>query len=910
MLHGRQQECAHIDDLLARARLGHSGALVVRGEAGIGKSALLDYAAQHAGGMRVLRGAGIEAESEFPFAAVHQLLRPLSAHIDSVPDRQRAALRAAFGLTETARDDRFLVSIGILSLLSEAAEHQPVLCLVDDAQWLDEPSADALAFTARRLEAEGVVLIFAVRDNETGVLVDAGLPELRLRGLDVDAAAALLSEGVPVSAQVRDLLVAGTAGNPLGLRELPGSLSSDQLAGREPLPDRLPLGAELERVFLAQVHREPPDTQTMLLLAAAEQTGDVRVVLAAAQLLGIAVDALDRAERDQVVGVEDDRVVFRHPLVRSAVYRGATFLQRRAANQALAAVLTDPADIDRRVWQLASAAVGPDDALAADLSAAAERALRRGGHAAAATAFERAAALTSAAEPQAGLLLAAARAAWQAGKTDRATGLLGRAAPLATAPVLRARIDALRGTIEFACGAPLAAYESLRSGSDLLSELDPTEAANMLAEMGLIAWMSGDLPHLAEAGLRLTGMPHPRDSATVTAQLVLGLYQFLQGDTGSAAQTLHRAADAAEEADDPQALAQAAAAAMFIGDDARALALFARTAARSRADGAVDRLPMVLAPMASLQAWCGRYGSAVANATEGLQLARDTGQENPAAHLRSVLAWVAAVQGREQDCRDAAAAALARAIGHRLGPQAAIASWALAVLDLGMGRPAEAFDRLNALAGASPGEGHQVVKVFSAADLVEAGVRTGRLDEAKGAAATLRGWAAHMRAPWALALAARCDGLLDQRDADAHFAAAADLHTQGSRPFDAARTELLRGESLRRRRSRAAARTHLRAALETFERLGAAPWAERARVELQATGETARKRDPSTISELTPQELQIVRLVGAGGTNREIAAELFLSPRTIDYHLHKIFIKLGMTSRSELVRLTASGAAE
>ncbi|HEX8627968.1 MAG TPA: helix-turn-helix transcriptional regulator, partial [Catenuloplanes sp.] len=312
--------------------------------------------------------------------------------------------------------------------------------------------------------------------------------------------------------------------------------------------------------------------------------------------------------------------------------------------------------------------------------------------------------------------------------------------------------------------------------------------------------------------------------------------------------------------------------------------------------------------MASLEMWTGRYAAAAASATEGLRLALDTGQENPAAHHRGVLAWIAAVQGREQDCRDNAAAALARAIGHRLGPQAAIASWALAVLDVGLGRPTEAFDRLTALAAAGAGEGHPMVKIFAAADLVEVATRTGRDAEARTAATTLQTWADHAGATWGLALAARCQGLLtDGEDADAHFARAVHLHAGSGRPFDAARTELLWGGLLRRRRRRTQARTHLRAACEAFERLGAVPWAELARAELQATGETARKRDPSTVGDLTPQELVIARLVGAGGTNREIAAQLFLSPRTVDYHLHKVFAKLGMSARSELVRMAVSG---
>jgi DNA-binding CsgD family transcriptional regulator len=902
MLHGRSRECARIDELLDAGRAGRSGVLVIGGEPGVGKSALLDYARGRGEGFRVLRSAGIESESEFPFAAVHQLVRPVWDHVVDLPTRQRVAVDGAFGLGPASGDDGFLVSLGILGALSDAASDCPVLCLIDDAQWLDEPSADALTFVARRLEADGIVMLFAVRDHETAVLTAAGLPRLQLDGLDTTAAHALLCEGRSMSERVRDVLVDLAAGNPLGLRELPTSLTEDQLSGRAPLPDRMPLSDGLERAFLARIRRLPDATQTVLLLAAAEQTADLRGVLAAAALLEVPVDALGDAEAAGIVYIDDDRVAFRQPMVRSAVYRGATFLQRRAANQALAAVLTGPEHADRRTWQLASAAVGPDEGLAAQLVAIAEGASARGGHASAAAALERAAELTSAQEVQAQRLFAAAQSAWRAGKPERARMALDRAAPLAGDVRLRAEIHQLHGTIAFACSELDTAYESLRRGADLIVAIDPPLAAGMLAEMGRIAWVSGDVPRIGEAARRLVALPTPTGRTAVTASLVVGLDHFLTGDTAAATAALQGAADSVEDSDDFTLLGQTGAAAMFLGDDARALSMIIRACAAARTAGAVDALPTLLGPLGALQAWTGRYGSSAATATEGLRLALDTGQENAAAHHRSVLAWLAAVQGREQDCRDAAAASLARAIGHRLGPHAGISSWALALCDLGMGRPAEAFDRLDAMAGARTGEGHQVVRTFAAADYVEAALRVDRTDRAEEAAMLLRAWASHVRAPWALALSARCDALLAD-GSEEHFARAAALHAKSSRPFDAARTDLLRGEFLRRRRSRAQARTHLRAACEAFEGLGATPWAERARVELQATGETARKRDPSTMTQLTPQELQIARLVGAGGTNREIAAELFLSPRTIDYHLHKIFTKLGMSSRTELARL-------
>jgi DNA-binding NarL/FixJ family response regulator len=903
MLHGRGRECARVGQLLAEARERRSGVLVVRGEAGIGKSALLAYAAEHADGIRVLRGVGVESESEFPFAAVHQLLHPVRRYIERLPAPQRAALQGAFGVGGDAGADRFLISVAVLSLLAEVAEEQPLLCLLDDAQWLDGASADALTFAARRLEAEGIALLFAARDDDIRSFAAPGLPALRLVGLDQESAAALLPPST--APEVREVLVASAAGNPLGLLELPASLSVAQLAGREPLPERLPLGTE---VFGQRVRRQPADTQTLLLVAAAEDSGDLGVVLRAAQALGVEAAALDDAEAAGLVRVDEAVISFRHPLVRSAVYEGATFGRRRAVHEALAAVQNG--DTDRRSWHLAAAATGPDEEVAAGLERSAERARRRGGHAAAASAWERAAELTAGEEPRARRLAAAAQSAWLARHTHRARGLLDRAAALTSDPLLCADIEHLRGYIEQVAGTPVAAYAVLTAGSELVESRDPAKAALMLADAGQIAWTVGDLPGLREAGDRLERLPAPGGAATVIARLVVGLGAFLRGDTARAATLMHDGVRLAEEEDEPRALRLAAACAMFVGDDVHALALFTRAVARARADGAVDWLPGLLAPLASLEMWTGRHASAAANATEGLRLAQETGQENPAAHHRSVLAWLAAVQGREDECHAAADASLARAIGHRLGPPAGIAAWAVGLSELGAGRPAEAFERLGALAAAGPGEGHQIVTVFASADLVDAAIRAGREDQALAALATLEGWAENTGSAWGHALVARCRGLLSTADkAEGYFAEAIALHAGGGRPFDTARTELAYGQALRRQRRRADARVHLRAAYDGFARLGAEPWAELTRAELRATGETARRREPGTLTQLTPQEHQVARLVGGGATNREVAAQLFLSPRTVDYHLHKVFTKLGIASRAELVLMSLHNPA-
>lgn len=922
MLYGRARECTQIDQLLAAARERRSQALVVRGEPGIGKSALLGYAAEQASGLQILRTAGIQAESQLPFAAVHNLLLTVLDRADAIPERQNAALLSAFGLGPATAEDRFLISLAVLSILAEVAEAAPLLCLVDDAQWLDEPSADALTFAARRVQAEGIVVLFAARDDPTKPFVAQCLPELRIGGIDPSAAGVLLAEhtGAPVAASVRDRLVADTLGNPLALAESARSLSAAQIAGRDPLPDQLPVGHDLERLFLDRAAELPADTQTVLLVAAAHDTGQLDTVLRAAEVLGVEAAALDQAleqaETSGLLKIDSAVVSFVHPLVRSAIYRNAVTARRQEVERALADVLDAAVDADRKAWHLAKAAAGPDPEVADALHAAAERARARGGHAAAAAAFDRAAALTTEPELAAARLAEAANAAWLAGQPDRARTLLDQAAALAGAPALRARVEHLRGSIEGDCGTPSAAYAILIAGSELVMSADPARAAQMLSDAGLFAWAGGDLARLSDVSRRFEELPSSDDGLAgfVGAHIIVGLAGLLRGDTSSTAARLRQAADLAGASKEPRALTGAAAGAMFVGDDVRAIDLFCTAVALTRTAAEAANLPRLLAPLAMVETMTNRYAAALADATEGLRLAEETGQHNPAAHLRSVLALIAAVQGRAQDCRDLATAALTRAIGQRLGPHAAIASWALALLDLGAGRAHEAFDRLEALAGAAPGEGNQIVMLMATADLVEAAARTQHQAAATAATKKLQWWATDTGAPWANALAARCHGLLavdsaSPDDQDRHFAEALRLHAPVGRPFDMARTQLLYGENLRRRRRRADARKYLRAAHETFERLGATPWAEQAGKELLATGETARKRDVGTADQLTPQELQIARFVSRGETNRSIATLLFLSPRTVDYHLRKIFAKLGLTSRAELIRMALTDDA-
>jgi DNA-binding CsgD family transcriptional regulator len=762
--------------------------------------------------------------------------------------------------------DRFLVSVAVLSLLAEAAQDRPVLCLVDEAQWLDRSSAQSLTFAARRLEAEGVVCLFAARDGDPRDFPAPGLPDLHLQGLDPEPAAALLAAaGLDLPAAVVDRLVERTGGNPLALLELPGTLEPGQLAGRAPLEDVLPLTARLEETFGERVRGLPTEARTILLVAAVETGGDPAVVLRAGARLGVGPEALEDAESAGLVRT-GGRLEFRHPLVRSAAYQVATLAARQAAHRALAEVLTREDTADQRAWHLAAATVGPDEAAAAELERSADRARRRGGHAAAAAALERSAELTGDDAEHGRRLAAAAGAAWLAGQPDRAAALLERANQLAADP--------------------------------------SSQALQMLVEAAEITSYAGDVTPTAEFGRRAAALPVVDKAGEFLSDLLQGMGRVAEGDGEHGGPLLRRAIALAGTLQDPRRLMWAGIAAFFLGETEAGNALYIRAVARARQEGAVGLLPQALEYLAPVELSAGRYDAATASATEGLRLARDTGNDtSPCRHL-CTLAHLAALRGDEDTCRALAAEALERAAARGLGLIATLAGYALATLELGQNRPAEALARLERLLAAGPGAGSPFFAAYTVPDLVEAAVRSGQPEAATGPLAAFEQLAALAGTAEPLAQLARCHGLLaPDDDAAAHFEEALARHEGPGRPFDLARTQLAYGETLRRARRRREARTHLREALGTFERLGAAPWAERAGAELRATGETARRRDPSTLSQLTPQELQIIRLVGEGGTNREIGAQLFLSRRTIDYHLRNVFVKLGVSSRAELIRL-------
>jgi DNA-binding CsgD family transcriptional regulator len=900
---GRAAESSTVERMLAGAREGRSAVLIVRGEAGVGKSALLEAGLEQADDFMVLRGVGVEVESELAYAALHQILRPVFDRIDRLPEPQAAALRAAFGLSSETVGERFLVSVGVLGLLSEAAEERPLVCIVDDAQWLDRPSADALLFTARRLEAEPIAVFFGVRDGDERPFSSRGLPELRLERLSATDSRTLVAErlGPSVAPDVVEWVVDNANGNPLALLELPSTLTAQQLAGLDPLATKLAPTTTVEQLYLDRVKELPPATQSLLVVAAAEESGARATIQRACHELGLESSELAAAEAAGLIQVDADRLVFKHPLVRSAVYRSAAFTEREDAHRVLAVASTAERNPDRAAWHRAAATVGTDEAIARELERTAERARLRSGHAAAASALERAAELSDDEAAQARRLVAAATAAWHAGQPERATGLLDRAAPVARDPHLRADLDHVRGVIEWRCGSLPDASRTLLAGAAKIAPLAPEKAVEMLADAGIAAWDTGDYERFAEAGEQAAALPRSGDDEhALLAEVLAGAVRMSLGTPPADLPHALAAIDRARELTEPRLLTWAAIAAELAGDGALESELLGRAAALARASGAVDRLTVAL-ESATIQGFLAGRHTVATEATEGLMLAREAGLPNAASLHLAALAWLAAVQGRDDECR--ARAAEARKIAHPNGHGLAnsVAEWALALLDLGVGRPEEAAERLVSLSAAPPGVAHPFYVLSSAPDLVEAAIRAGNREAAESASATLERFATPGAPTWARALAARCRGLLQHGEpAERDLAHALELH---GNPFDRARTELLYGELLRRSRRRAEARTHLRAALDAFERLRAEPWAERVRTELRASGESARKRDSSGIEQLTPQELQIARLVAEGHSNKEVAAQLFLSPRTVEYHLRKVFAKLGVTSRSELVRL-------
>ena len=891
---GRRSELEAVADLLERARDGRSGVLVLCGVPGVGKTALLEHVAATAGGFRVLRAEGVEAETELAFAALHQLLLPLSPLIDRLPAPQRGALAALFGADAGGAADRFAVAAGTLGLLAEAAGAQPLLCTVDDVQWIDRPSAEALGFVARRLGAEPIALLIARREGEP---VPAGLgrfPELELGGLELEDARVLLAGAAHLAPADRERVLEVAGGIPLALLELPGGPLGGGAGGG--------MGG-VEAAFAERLACLPPGTREAVLLAAADDDPCGATTLRALPAAGLTVADLGAAEAAGLLWADGGRVAFRHPLVRSAAYGLATFEQRCGAHAALAAALSEPADADRRAWHRAAAAAAPDADVAADHARSAERARARGGHAAAAAALERAARLTEAAPARAHRLVAAAEAAQLAGDAGHASALVAEGLTLAADPGTTAEASAIRGAIRAQTGELWEGERDLRAAADALAALQPGRAlriALLAAEAAAVDGRHGDAGALAHwaGGLAIGDGAPDRALAAFAA----GIAAMFAGDVGAARAAFAQAGRLATSAGDPQALILAGTGAVYVGDVVASRRMLAEAVAIARARGAVAALAFALQLVAHVELLEGRFALAGTDAAEGLALAQETGADAVAAQCRALLAWRAAVRGAEEEARELATAALVWAGAQPRRLAAESAQRALALADLGAGRFDAGLDRLLTLH--APGA-HPARRLLGVGDLVEAAVRAGRAEAVEEPLAALTAWTAATGSAWGAAIVAGAAVQLatDAETAEAAYATATAAHDRAELPFDRGRLELRLGEHLRRAQQRVDARRHLRLALDWFAQTGAAPWEQRAAAELRATGETARRRDASTLDELTAQELQIARLVAGGATNRDVAGRLFLSPRTVEYHLRKVFQKVGVTSRTQLAGL-------
>ncbi|NRQ32386.1 AAA family ATPase [Nonomuraea sp. NN258] len=1044
---GRNAEIALLSGMIAESRAGRGNAVAVFGEAGIGKSALLAEVVRTSADddLLVLRATGIEAEAELPFAALHLLLRPARHLVDRLPGAQRTALRGAFGegappaAGQEDGPDRFLVGLAVLTLLADLAEERPLLCLVDDVQWLDQASVDALLFAARRLAAERITMFFAgrqgpepavhglpeVRPSGQAEVRLSGLPEVRLSGLTKDDCERLLAErATDLAPQARDRVIEEAEGNPLALLQFAGLLTPEQRAGHlaplPPLPPGSSLAGRLEQSLRAAIRRLPERTRLLLLVAAADGSGSLRLVLTAARALGAGPEDLEPGEHAALVEVSDGWLRFAHPLIKAAAYHEAPLVRRVAAHRALAGVLDGDEHADRRAWHLSAAALEPDEDLSLVMAATGERARSRGSNSAAATAYERAAQLTVARERRAHWLAAAAETALGAGQLPRAGRAAERGRRLTADPALQARLAGVYAAVQAEQGDPALAAHTLIAAATAVTEIAPADAVSLLASAAAAAWFAGDLAALDRSADLME--PLDADVAPHLAPLVSavrGMRHVAAGDPATGLPLLHAALPPPDTAE-PAWLAPEAGApasptpgagesvlpapgaaefgwgngvagvyavfsALMTGADDAACALAAARVDACRRQGLVGALPHALQLLTQAQILHGRHAEAAESGAEAWRIARDTGQAGRLRHLNGILAFLAAIRGEDDECRRLAHDAEGGA-GERNG-----SGWggvALTLLDLVRGRYDAVAERMAHILDGPLG--HTVIVTFAIPDYVEACVRMNEPARAAAAFARFDAWAAASGRPWAMAVAHRCRALLAGRadatsnaathaatnattnaatdatsnatadanaathaatnadanaathaatnadvaaDAEAYYVAALGLHSRPSaspsgstaprstfgephdrpeadrqgRPFEQARTHLAYGEWLRRARRRADAGVQLRAAVAGFAALGATPWAERARAELAATGARTPASAPRgatpALDTLTPQELQVVRLAATGATNRQIGARLFLSPRTVGFHLYKAYPKLGVSSRADLAGL-------
>jgi DNA-binding CsgD family transcriptional regulator len=900
MLLGRERERQAIDRLLASARSGHSAVLTLVGEPGIGKTSLLRYAEGRAEAFRVLKTRGIPLESNVPFAALFGLLRPALGLLGRIPRPQADALEAALALRPGEAGDRFAVGAATLSLLAAYGEDAPVLVLVDDAQDVDASSGEALLFAFRRLLAEPLAVLVAAREGERSPLHGAGLPCLHVGGLDLEETTALLG-AMPSETAAR--LHRATAGNPLALLELRDHV---ERIDASPLDTPLPVSAYLASAFAARAAGLSSRARGLCVLLAASDSGELTLLSRAAASLGLDLGDLVAAEEAGLLRVEEGRAEFRHPLARAAVYGEGTREQRREAHRALAAVLPDR-DFDRRAWHLALAAVGCDEAASSALAQAAERAGSRSAYATAAASYERAAELTGDDERRGRLLFEAADSAWLAGHAERAVELLARVRAPAGGGEQLVRIERLRGRIATRRGPVMEGFSILRDAAEQVARSDPELAVVILAEAGDACFFAGEPLEMGAAARRareLLGEDASLRGRFLT-DITEGMGLVLGGRSREGIEMIRSGMELAEASDqliaDPQLLPWLVMGPLWIREAARGQSVIEAAIDGARERAAVGMLPWLLDRVARSHAATDSWSLAAIEYDEAVALAEETDQRVELAAALSGLCWLEARTGRDDSSR--AHAARARELCRQLGV-GLYEIWAIRAsgeLELGRGRADAAIEELEDAQHRLASLGLADVDLSPGPELVEAYLRCGRAQDAQAAAAEFERAAAAKGQPWSLARAARCRGLVSgAEEHEVAFEEALRLHEQTPDVFETGRTHLAYGARLRRSRQRLRAREQLRTALEIFERLGARPSAEQARDELAATGETARRRDVSTADDLTPQELHIARLLAGGKTTREAAAALFLSPKTIEYHLRSIYRKLGVNSRAAL----------
>ncbi|GAA3228083.1 LuxR family transcriptional regulator [Pseudonocardia petroleophila] len=905
-LFGRSTETAVLDRLVAAAAGGAGSGLVLWGEPGIGKTALLDHAVGRASGSTVLRCRGTRLESGLAFAALHQLLWPVADRLDTLPAPQAGALRGALGLSEE-KANRFLIGAAVLSLVSDLARERPVIVVVDDAQWVDEATAHSLGFVARRVRTDAVLILLTGHSDPASGPWE-GLPALEIRGLADDDARSLVRASMPgARPTVIDEVTRAAGGNPLALHELP---TLDREPDDTPLPslgDPVPIGPRLRRAFLARVESMSGPARALLLLAAAEDRGDRLAVQRAGAAWDVDASTWDDVSRSGMLRTAGTRIEFRHPMIPAAIYDGASLSERHAAHRALAAVLPAEA-IEERAWHLAAAAETPDEDVAALLERAAEKSLRCGAGPTAVRTLRRAAELSPSAPDAARRLAAAAGAAWHAGHADVARRLLDDAGRLESGTDIARASRGLRGILEFTTGIPERAHRYL------VHDMDAVSGARSTVRLGSVAvraaWSAGRSDLQLESLQRLLAVDAGEDDSLAEQLPMLRTWWSCYDESGEIARirpdgagdTFRRFFTAAWELLPPVPLVQAWGIEGPLRDALRV------QAAELRRRHEIAALAVVLSQAAVLDLAAGRWDAVETEATDGLHLAEEVGADHVATQCRGTLGSLAAGRGDEEGVEEYTSSALQVSVPRGVRALTASAYWPRGRAALFAGRPVEALNHLMPLVGQGHEAAHPTFALLAAADTAEAAVQVGRFDVAGSRLSAVTTWAQRSDAAWAWVTVHRLRALVgDGPTVEQSYRDALDVPGAADRPFEHARTGLLYGEWLRRARRRADARTQLAAAAEVFDHLGAEPLRKRAlREQGLADGPTAR-RGPGPAATLTVQEMRVARLAADHMTNREIAAQLLISPRTVGHHLANVYPKLGITSRGELTRIDLSG---